>query len=221
MRILIDSGEIAAIRQALDGGFVVGATTNPTLLRRAGVRAAEVPGLARQAIDAGAEEVHLQVFAAETDRMLAEARELVAIDEARIVVKIPATPPGCSAAAQLARAGVRVTLTAVYTLRQALLAQSVGARYIAIYIGRMRDAGIDGLALAGQMQALLHAQSAGVAILAASIRDPEELVALGMHGIAAATLAPPVLGQLLDSAATAQAAATFEADARALFDEGR
>jgi hypothetical protein len=42
-----------------------------------------------------------------------------------------------------------------------------------------------------------------------------------MHGVAAATLAPPILGQLLDSAATAQAAATFEADARALFDEGR
>lgn len=81
-----------------------------------------------------------------------------------------------------------MTLTAVYTLRQALLAHSVGACYIAIYLGRMRDAGLDALGLAGQMQALLQAQSASVTILAASIRDPDELTALGLTSVGAATL---------------------------------
>jgi transaldolase len=219
VRILIDSAVLATIRQALDSGFVAGVTTNPTLLRRAGVRAASVPALARQVLAAGAQELHLQVYGADAAGMVAEARELSAIDAARVVVKIPATPSGYYAAAQLAREGVPITLTAVYTLRQALLAQSVGARYIAIYLGRMRDAGLDALGLAGQMRALLAAQHAETTILAASIRSAEEVVALGMAGIGAATLPANLIGQMLESDATAEAAATFQADARALLEE--
>lgn len=217
MHILVDSGESEAVRRALASGFVAGVTTNPTLLRRAGVRGPAVPELARAVLGAGARELHLQTYGATEAEMLREARELVAIDPARVVVKLLATPAGYAAAARLAAEGVRVTLTAVYTLRQALTAESVGASYIAIYLGRMRDAGLDAMGIAGQMQALLRAQSARVAILAASIRTPDELVELAALGVAAATVAPAVLDRLLDSEATAGAAATFTADARALF----
>jgi transaldolase len=218
MKILIDSAVIGEVRPALASGFVAGVTTNPTLLRRAGVRATELPELAGQVIRAGAGELHLQVYADDADGMLADARGLIALDPTRVVVKIPATPAGYRAAARLAADGARVTLTAVYTLRQALLAQSVGARYVAIYLGRMRDAGLDALELAREMQALLRAQSAGVDILAASIRDPDEIVALGHAGVGAATLPAAILGRLLESDATAQAAATFGADARAILE---
>lgn len=216
MNILIDSAVLGDIHTALATGLVAGATTNPTLLRRAGVPVRDVPALARQVLAAGARELHMQVYAPDTATMLAEARGLLAIDPARVIVKIPATPAGYSAAAQLAQAGARVTLTAVYTLRQALLAHSVGACYIAIYLGRMRDAGLDALSLAGQMQALLQAQSASVTILAASIRDPDELTALGLAGVGAATLPLAILSRLLDSEATAAAATAFGADAHAL-----
>ena len=219
MNILIDSAVIGEIERALGTGFVGGATTNPTLLRRGGVRAAAVPELVRQVIAAGAREVHLQVYAADVAGMLTEALRLIALDPARVVAKIPATPAGYCAAARLSQSGARVTLTAVYTLRQALLAQSVGASYIAIYLGRMRDAGLDAMALASQMQALLNAQASPVTILAASIRDADELVALGQAGIGAATLPAAIIDRLLESEATAKAAEVFGADARTLFDE--
>jgi transaldolase len=218
MQIFIDSAAREDIRQALDTGFVYGVTTNPTLLRRAGVRAADLPELARQVIAWGAREIHMQVYAADADGMLEQARRLLAIDRERVVVKIPATPAGYRAAAQLGHDNCPVTLTAVYTLRQALLAGSVGARYVAVYLGRMRDAGIGALDLVRQMQALLNAQRAGVTILAASIRDPEEVVTLGAVGVGAATLSAPIIAKLLESPATAEAAATFEEDARALMD---
>lgn len=216
MRIMIDSAEREAIQQALDTGFVGGVTTNPTLLRRAGVRVSEVEGLARQALAWGAPEIHLQVYAPDAAGMLADARQLVAIDPERVVVKIPATPAGFQAAGQLAHAGVPVTLTAVYTLRQALLAQSAGARYVAIYLGRMRDAGIGALDLTRQMQALLAAQGGAVTILAASIRDADEIVALGGIGVGAATLPAPLIARLAESDATAAAAAAFGEDAAAI-----
>ena len=216
MRIYIDSADEAAIAAALATGYVYGVTTNPTILRRAEVRAAGVPALARMALGAGARELHLQVYAGDTPAMVREGHALAELDPQRVVVKIPATPAGYAAAAQLAADRVRVTLTAVYTVRQAILAASVGAAYIAVYVGRMGDAGLDALALVAAMQRTLDAQHTPVAILAASIRDAAEIEALAAAGVATVTLPPPVLGQLLDSPLTAAAAAAFGADAGAI-----
>lgn len=216
MRIYIDSAEIEAIRAALASGYVHGVTTNPTLLRRAGVRQAAVPGLAQVALAQGAREIHLQTVAADTRGMIHQGEALARLDPARVVVKIPATAEGYAAAAALHGAGVRVTLTAVYTVRQAILAGSVGAAYIAVYLGRSRDAGLDAFGLIGQMQRVLDAQRLPVEILAASVRDPAEVETLAALGVAAVTLPPAVLGGLLDSPATAAAAAAFLADAEAI-----
>jgi len=151
MRIYIDSADITEIREALATGFVYGVTTNPTLLRRANLQADQVSRLAHDAIAAGAREIHLQTYSESAEEMAREGRVLVNLDPERVVAKIPATAAGYSAASRLITSGVRVTLTAVYTVRQAILAQAVGASYIAVYLGRMRDAGLDSLGVVGQM----------------------------------------------------------------------
>lgn len=216
MRIFVDSADRTLVSEALAYGYVYGVTTNPTLLRRANLRATELSTLVQHVLERGAREVHLQVYASDQQQMVREAETLLAIAPDQVVVKIPATTAGYAAAAQLTARGVRVTLTAVYTLRQALLAQSVGASYIAVYLGRMRDDGHDPFAMIEQMQTLLTAQRSPVHILAASIREPVEVESLGVLGVAAATIAPPVLAQLLQSPATERAATTFSEDARAI-----
>jgi transaldolase len=216
VRIYVDSAEAGAIQRALASGFVYGVTTNPTLLRRAGLRAAAVPDLARLAVGQGAGELHLQVYASDTAGILEDAAFLHGLDPARVVVKIPATAPGYAAAGRLTRQGVRVTLTAVYTVRQAILAGGAGAAYIAVYVGRMRDAGMDAEGLVGQMQRALNAAGDRVEILAASIRDPAEVETLAGLGVATVTLPPAILERLLDSPATDAAAAAFADDASAL-----
>ena len=218
MRILVDSADLGAIRDALKTGLVAGVTTNPTLLRRAGVSRSGVLGLARAAFAAGAGEVHLQACAEDTPGMIRDGLEFVELDAARVHVKLVATRAGYRAAAALSAKGVNVTMTAVYTLNQTLVAQSVGARSIAIYLGRLRDAGVDAMELAGRMQALLGAQGADVDILAASIRDPGELAELAIRGVASATVAPAILERLLDSDATTRDALVFTTDARSVAD---
>jgi len=79
-----------------------------------------------------------------------------------------------------------VALTAVYTVTQTILAQNVAARYVAIYLGRMRDDGLDALGLVGQMQRTLNAQHAQVEILAASVRTPVEVEQVAELGVSAA-----------------------------------
>jgi len=216
VHIFIDSADIQTIEQALNTGYVYGVTTNPTLLQRANVRIQQVPSLAKQIIGLGAHELHLQVYAEDATGMLQDAAHLVEIDSKRVVIKIPATPAGFSAAAQLVAQGVQVTLTAVYTVAQAVLAMSVGVQYIAVYLGRMRDDGLDALALVAQMQRTLNAQHASMQILAASIRTPVEVEALTELGIAAATLPLTVIQQLPESSGTLAAAAVFATAVRSL-----
>src|SRR6476469_3566630 len=105
MRIYIDSADIGEIREALATGYVHGVTTNPTLLRRAGVRADAVPRLVEEAVALGARELHLQTYADNTEGILREGALLADLDRARVVVKIPALPAGYRAAAQLAAQG--------------------------------------------------------------------------------------------------------------------
>lgn len=216
MRIFVDSADANAIKTALAYGYVYGVTTNPTLLRRAGVRADQVPQLVEHAFEHGAHEVQVQTYSLDEMSMVRQGKQLAAIHPGRVVIKIPATAAGYAAAPHLVAQDIRVTLTAVYTNRQALLAQSVGASYIAVYLGRMRDAGNDPFAVVQAMQALIGAQRAPLQILAASIRTPEEVDQLGALGVAAATIAPKILEQLLESPDTHAAATTFAADAAAI-----
>jgi transaldolase len=216
VRLYIDSADIQEIEQALRTGYVYGVTTNPTLLEKAGVQARDVPFLATRVFSSAARELHVQVYSEETGLMIREAETLAALDPARVVVKIPATPAGYAAASQLAARGVRITMTAVFTVAQVILAQNVGARYAAVYLGRLNDEGVDGLALVGQMQRTLTVQRAEVEILAASIRATADVEALAELGVATVTVPAAVLRQLPDSPRTAAAVAAFAQAARAL-----
>jgi transaldolase len=216
VRILIDSADEAAIAEALASGFVWGVTTNPTLLCRAGVRADDLTALVKRSLALGANEVHCQVYSSEPEQMLAEAETFLAWDAKRVVVKIPATPAGYAAAARISAQQGRVTLTAIYTVRQIILAQSVGAEYAAVYLGRMRDAGLPAEGVVEQMQTAITAQQSPVKLLAASIRDAFEVEMLALIGVPSVTLPIGVLRTLLDSTATAEANSVFAKDAQAI-----
>ncbi len=216
MRLYIDSADIQEIEQALRTGYVYGVTTNPILLEKAGVKALDVPFLETRVFSHGARELHVQVYSDETGMMIREAESLAATDPSRVVIKIPATPAGYAAAVQLAARGARITMTAVFTVAQVILAQNVGARYVAVYLGRLNDEGVDGLGLVGQMQRTLAAQHAEVEILAASIRATADVQALAELGVAAITVPFAVLRQLPDSPSTAAAVAAFGQAAKAL-----
>lgn len=218
MRIFINSADTNVLYTALHSGYVYGVTTNPTVLRAAGVYVRQVPPLVQQMIEWGAREVHLQTYATTTSEMVSEGRMLSALDNARVVVRIPGTPAGFAAAAQLIQQNIQVEIVAVYTLRQALAAHSIGASYIAVYLGRMRDTGIDGLTQIGKMQQMLEAQKSSVKILAGSIRDAEQLDTLGMQGIQAATIPATVIDDILISPATDSAVDGFRKDAEAILD---
>ncbi len=216
MRLYVDSAEPAAIRQALSTGYVVGVTTNPTLLRRAGIRRDNIPSLVQTAAGAGAQEIHLQVLASSIEGMTSDGRWLHALDPTRVMVKVPATAEGFAAGARLAAEGIGVTVTAAFAPRQVVLAGAAGARYAAVYLGRMRDAGADPLVMVRRMLDVVHAQQMPLRLLVASVRALEDVEALAAMGVPCTTLPPDLLTALPHITATDEAARAFQEDAEHL-----
>ncbi|MDH6592995.1 transaldolase [Variovorax sp. TBS-050B] len=216
--LYLDSADIAELEACLPHPVVHGVTTNPTLLRRAGVDRAGVPGLLKRCIALGARQVQAQVYSSDVDGMLDDARALHAqFEPGQLVVKIPATRQGLAAGAQLIAEGVPVTWTAVYAAEQAHFAAQLGAAYAAPYLGRLEDAGIDGLGLIARMQSLVAQRPAsGTRLLVASVRSREAYLSLLALGVGAITIPPRLLPALLDHPPTLEAERGFLADASAL-----
>lgn len=216
--LYLDSADMAELQACLPHPVVHGVTTNPTLLRRAGIGRAGVPGLLRRCIELGARQVQAQVYSQDADGMLEDAQALLShFAPGQLVVKIPATRQGLAAGARLIAQGVPVTWTAVYAPEQAHFAAQLGAAYAAPYLGRLEDSGADGLGLVAQMQALVAQRPAsGTRLLVASIRSREAYLSLLKIGVGAITIPPRLFSELLDHPATLAAESGFLADARDL-----
>lgn len=207
-RLYVDSADVDRVSSLLAAGVVHGVTTNPTILERGGRTAAEIPDLYARWSGEGAREIFFQTWGGDTASFLRNAESIRALGD-RVVVKVPATRDGFAAASALVSEGATVLVTAVYTVAQALACASVGAQYIAPYLGRMRDAGMDGDALIARMQEVCAGSDSNV--LAASLRSPDDITGLRLAGVPYFTAAPDVIEQLLRHEVSDSSAADFDA----------
>ena len=105
--LYLDSADLAELKTCLPHPVIHGVTTNPTLLRRAGIGRNDLPGLLKRCIELGARQVQAQVYSSEVDGMLEDARALLShFEPGQLVVKIPATRQGLDAGARLIAQGV-------------------------------------------------------------------------------------------------------------------
>lgn len=213
-RLYVDSADTDRVSRLLAAGLVHGVTTNPTILERAGRTAADIPELAARWADEGAAEIFFQTWGEDTATMLRNAEGIRALGD-RIAVKVPATAAGFGAASALVRDGASVLVTAVYSVPQALVCASIGVRYIAPYLGRMRDAGASIGSGASAEEAIARMQDvcagSGTDVLAASLRSPEDIVGLRMLGIPYFTAAPDVIERMLFHEVSDSSAVEFDA----------
>src|SRR5690606_4250808 len=107
--------------------------------------------------------------------------------------------------------GVRVLLTAVYHPVQAVAARDLGIQGVAPYVGRMTDAGRDGLGAVALMQQAIGSEP--TRILAASLRSLDDVATLAAAGVPDFTLGASVARALVEDELTQRAVAEFEAAA--------
>lgn len=147
--IFADGADLAGIQRLANDPLIRGFTTNPTLMRAAGVD--DYRGFAKRALAACRDKpISFEVIADDFATMEAEARELASWAN-NVVVKIPITDtqgrPSTALIDRLARDGVCLNATALMTLDQVnsvatLLAQAPSA-FVSVFAGRIADSGID------------------------------------------------------------------------------
>jgi len=143
MKIFLDTADVAEIREFAASGLVDGVTTNPSLAAKTDKDYVEslkeicaiVPGA-----------VSGEVVATDFDGMMKEAEILRKIAK-NIAVKVPLTWDGLKACAALSKDGTMVNVTLCFSPVQAWMAAKAGATFISPFIGRVEDAGEDGIGL--------------------------------------------------------------------------
>lgn len=208
MNLFLDTADIAVLRLLADTGLVDGVTTNPTLISKSGRAIREVIA---EICDLVEGPVSAEVAASQTEGMLAEGRALASIAP-NVVVKLPMTKDGLIACRVLAEEGIQTNVTLCFSAAQALLAAKAGAAYVSPFIGRLDDAGQDGMQLIHDIRAVYDNYAFDTEILAASIRSAEHVEAAAIAGADCATVPPPVFEALFKHPLTETGLELFAAD---------
>ena len=143
MKLFLDSADPKEIASLAATGLVDGVTTNPSLAAKSGQSLFDALRAICEVVKGS---VSAEVTAVETEAMIREGKKLAKIAD-NITVKVPLTWDGLKACRALSGEGLKVNVTLCFSSNQALLAAKAGATFISPFIGRLDDAGHDGMAV--------------------------------------------------------------------------
>jgi transaldolase len=209
MKFFVDTADVAEIRELAATGLLDGVTTNPSLILKAGRPFADVIAEICSIVTGP---VSAEVAATEFDGMMKEGKRLAAIAP-NVTIKVPLTWDGLKACRALTADGHKVNVTLCFSAGQALLAAKAGATFVSPFIGRLDDAGLDGMELIDEIRTIYdNYADLDTLILAASIRTPNHVKLAAMASADVATVPPAVLKALVKHPLTDKGLELFVAD---------
>ena len=149
VKIFADGADLAGMLALYRQPYIKGFTTNPTLMRKAGIT--DYRGFAKEVLAAIPDRpISFEVFSDEFPEMERQAREIASWGE-NVYVKIPVTntrgDSACDLVRRLSHAGVKLNVTALLSLaqvRDVVAAVTGGApSCISVFAGRVADTGYD------------------------------------------------------------------------------
>jgi transaldolase len=170
MQIFLDTANIDQIRQAAELGIISGVTTNPSLVSKEAT--ADYETVTKKICSIISGPVSVEVLAEDADAMIEEAR-LKASWAPNVNIKVPITADGLKATSVLSKENIDVNMTLCFSANQALLAALAGATYVSIFVGRLDDAGHDGMQIVQEtIEIMDNYPELDTLVIAASIRHP-------------------------------------------------
>jgi transaldolase len=149
VKIFADGADLPGMVEMYGKPYVKGFTTNPTLMRKAGI--SDYHLFASEVLRAIQDKpISFEVFSDEFEEMDRQAREIASWGE-NVYVKIPVTntrrESACRLVRELSRSGVKVNVTALLSLcqvREVAAAVACGApACVSVFAGRVADTGYD------------------------------------------------------------------------------
>ena len=209
MRIFLDTANIDQIRQAAKLGIISGITTNPSLVSKEGL--SDYKAVVKEICSIIPGPISAEVLVEGIEPMLEQARQ-ISTWAANIVIKIPATTDGLQVTSSLAKEGIKVNFTLCFSLNQALLGALAGATYVSPFVGRLDDAGHDGMEVVKDIVDVFKSYELPTQVIAASIRHPQHCVTAAKAGAHIATIPYNVLMQMIHHPLTDIGVARFLSD---------
>jgi transaldolase len=209
VRIFLDTANVEHIRKAAKLGIISGVTTNPSLVSQEGK--ADYQAAIKEVCSIIPGPISAEVLGEEVESMIEQARD-ISTWAPNIVIKIPATITGLEATSILAKDNIKVNFTLCFSLNQALLGALAGATYVSFFVGRLDDAGHDGMQAVKDIVEVFNHYQLPTQVIAASIRHPQHCVAAAKAGAHIATVPYSVLMQMIRHPLTEIGVTRFLAD---------
>jgi len=209
MKCVVDTADVAEIKELAETGLLDGVTTNPSLVAKAN---RDFKTIIAEICEVVPGPVSAEVAALDAEGMIREGRILAKI-AGNVAVKVPLTWDGLQACRTLTGEGTMVNVTLCFSATQALLAAKAGATFVSPFIGRLDDIGLDGMQLIQEIKAIYdNYPDLTTDILAASIRTVNHVKDAAMLGADVATVPPSILKALVKHPLTDKGIEQFMAD---------
>ena len=198
IKIFADGADKAALLALNADELVKGITTNPTLMKKAGI--ADYEKFAREVLDAIKEKpISFEVFSDEFPEMRRQALK-ISEWQSNVYVKIPVTntraEPSLPLIRELAKQGVRLNITAILTTDQVRhVVEALDAKVpsvVSVFAGRIADTGRDPMPLMRENLKLVR-QLPNAELLWASVREVLNIVQAELCGCDIVTVPPDIL----------------------------
>ena len=218
MKIFLDTADTNLIRKYYGTGLIDGVTTNPTLIRKSGRDPEEVY---QEIQDIGLRDISMEVVG-DSNEMIEEGIRLATKFPTSATIKVPCTPDGLLACAELSCKNlIRVNVTLIFDVAQAILSAKAGAAYVSPFVGRLDDNSITGLNLIKDIDEVFRVQAIHrTRILSASIRYVNSVSQSFANGANIVTMPPSVFDKMYNHVLTDKGLEIFDEDWKSVVHHG-
>ncbi len=215
VKIFADGADKTGILSLNANPLIRGLTTNPTLMRKAGIR--DYEGFAKDILQIVTDKpISFEVFSDDFSEMRRQALKIAAW-QTNVYVKIPITNTRAESSLplikDLARDGVRLNLTAILTLEQvrgcAEVLNPEVPSIVSVFAGRIADTGVDPMPLLRKALDFLKNQPQAE-LLWASVREVLNIFQADQCGCHIVTVPHDILGKALKLVAMDLAALSLD-----------
>jgi len=209
MKLFLDTAEVSQIEERFDTGLISGVTTNPTLIKKSGRDPWKVY---RDIIELGVDDLSIEVMGDDSKELVRNSMTVQENYGNVATIKLPCTIEGLKACKYLTNIGLRVNMTLVFSVSQAILCSLAGATYVSPFVGRMDDNSLDGVKLVNDICNVFASSGVKTKVLAASLRDVQSVgVAFGV-GADICTIPPKVFDNMASHVLTDKGLEQFQRD---------
>jgi transaldolase len=240
MIVFLDTANIDEIREMAELGIIDGVTTNPSLMAKVG--RTDYREVVQEVCFLVQGPVSAEVIGVQADSMVTEALDIIQwsphvvvkipfVEEGLKALKAlrgrHADPEsicaGCSwqgkcgtpietARRMVTEQPIHFNVTLVFSANQALLAAKAGATYVSPFVGRLDDAGNEGMDVVDDIRVILDNYGFDTKIITSSVRHPIHITQSAVIGADVVTLPYGVLKKAITHPLTDAGLAQFVAD---------